>query len=302
VLLLVSLGGVAVAVWLGWVVSRTALRPVAQLTEAAEHVARTRDLSRRISTGTSDDELGRLGTSFNTMLEALEASQNAQRQLVADASHELRTPLTSIRTNIEVLAAENALSTEDRRRLVEDLVGQLEELTLLMSDLVDLARGDEPDLATDDVRLDHLVVETVERARRNAPDKRFHVQVEPCVVHGMPARLERAVMNLLDNAAKWSPQGGVVEVTLKDGELSVRDHGPGIAESDIPFVFDRFYRAPAARGLPGSGLGLAIVRQVAESHGGAVAVESPNGGGACLRLRVPRVSGTVPLDRRSWES
>jgi len=285
-LALVSLGGVALAVWLGRAVARTALSPVSQLTEAAEHVTRTRDLSRRMESH-GDDELSRLGASFNTMLEALDESQQAQRQLVVDASHELRTPLTSLRTNVEVLAGAESLSAEDRRRLVRDVVGQLEELTELITDLVDLARGAEPDLGIEDVRLDVLASEAVERAGRHAPDKRFTVTAEPCLVRSVPAKLDRAVSNLLDNAAKWSPPGGTVEVTVRDGEVAVRDHGPGIAEGDLPFIFDRFYRARAARGLPGSGLGLAIVRQVAELHGGSVVAETAEGGGARLRLRLP---------------
>jgi two-component system, OmpR family, sensor histidine kinase MprB len=288
-LLLVSLGGIALAIWLGRLVARAALKPVSQLTSAAEHVARTRDLSRRMDTS-GRDELSRLGASFNTMLEALEVSQKAQRQLVADASHELRTPLTSLRTNIEVLAGTDALPPEDRRRLLRDVVGQLDELTVLVSDLVDLARGTEPDLESEDVRLDMVVEDAVERARRHAPDKRFVTDLEPFLVRGVPARLDRAVSNLLDNAAKWSPSGGRIEVVMRDGEVSVRDHGPGIDEADLPFIFDRFYRASTARGLPGSGLGLAIVRQVAESHGGSVSAESPTGGGALLRLRVPRLA------------
>jgi two-component system, OmpR family, sensor histidine kinase MprB len=287
-LVLVSLGGVALAIWLGRLVARAALKPVSQLTSAAEHVARTRDLSRRMDTS-GRDELSRLGASFNTMLEALEESQKAQRQLVADASHELRTPLTSLRTNIEVLAAADSLSPEDRHRLLRDVVGQLEELTVLVTDLVDLARGAEPDLAIEEVRLDELIEEAVERARRHAPDSRFVTELEPTLVRGVPTRLVRAVSNMLDNAAKWSPPGGLIEVRLRGGELSVRDHGPGIEQSDLPFVFDRFYRAPSARGLPGSGLGLAIVRQVAEFHGGNVAAESPAGGGALLRMRLPAV-------------
>jgi two-component system sensor histidine kinase MprB len=285
-LIVISLGGIALAVWLGRMVARAALRPVVQLTEAAEHVARTRDLSRRMSTG-GTDELSRLGASFNTMLEALEASQKAQRQLVADASHELRTPLTSLRTNIEVLAGADALSREDRERLLADVSGQLEELTLLVTDLVDLARGAESEPAFEEVRLDSLVGEAVERARRHAPDVQFETRLEPCLVRGVPARLDRAVTNLLDNAAKWSPRGGRVEVTVSDGEVAVRDYGPGIDSSDLPFIFDRFYRASSARGLPGSGLGLAIVRHVAELHGGAVSAESPRGGGARLRLKLP---------------
>jgi two-component system, OmpR family, sensor histidine kinase MprB len=284
-LALISLGGIALAVWLGRLVARAALTPVKQLTGAAEHVARTRDLSRRIrADGT--DELSRLGTSFNTMLEALADAERSQRQLVADASHELRTPLTSLRTNVEVLAA-GTLPPEDRERLVRDLVVQLDELTVLVSDLVDLARGDEPEAGLEDVRLDALVADAVERARRHAGDKVFFTELEPCLVQGMPGRLDRAVTNLLDNAAKWSPAGGQIEVRVRDGEVNVRDHGPGIADSDLPYVFDRFYRAPAARGLPGSGLGLAIVRQVAESHGGTVVAERANGGGARMSLKLP---------------
>jgi len=284
-LVLISLGGIALAVWLGRLVARAALTPVKQLTKAAEHVARTRDLSRRIhSEGT--DELSRLGASFNTMLEALADAERSQRQLVADASHELRTPLTSLRTNIEVLSS-GMLPPDDQERLLRDLVAQLDELTVLVADLVDLARGDEPDAAVEDVRLDALVADAVERARRHAADKVFFTDLRPCLVEGVPGRLDRAVTNLLDNAAKWSPPGGQIEVTVHDGELRVRDHGPGIADSDLPYVFDRFYRAPAARGLPGSGLGLAIVRQVAESHGGTVTAERPNGGGASMRLKLP---------------
>jgi two-component system sensor histidine kinase MprB len=285
-LLIISLGGIALAVWLGRLVARTALRPVADLTAAAEHVARTRDLGRRMGTAGSD-ELSRLGRSFNTMLEALEESQRTQRQLVSDASHELRTPLTSLRTNIEVLADANSLPPEDRRRLLRDVVSQLDELTTLVTDLVDLARGDEPELEIEDVRLDVLVAEAVERARAHAGDKQFLLEIEPCLVRGVPARLDRAVRNLLDNAAKWSPPGGSIEVRVRDGEVSVRDHGSGIDASDLPFIFDRFYRSESARGLPGSGLGLAIVRQVAESHGGTVTAESPPDGGARLRLTLP---------------
>jgi two-component system, OmpR family, sensor histidine kinase MprB len=284
-LALISLGGIALAVWLGRIVARTALRPVRQLTEAAEHVARTRDLSRRIrADGT--DELSRLGASFNTMLEALADAERSQRRLVADASHELRTPLTSLRTNIEVLSS-GRLPPEEHERLLHDLIAQLEELTVLVADLVDLARGDEPEADIEDVRLDTLVAEAVERARRHASDKVFSTQLEPCLVEGVPGRLDRAVTNLLDNAAKWSPAGGRIEVSVRDGEVTVRDHGPGIADADLPYVFDRFYRAQGARGLPGSGLGLAIVRQVAESHGGSVVAERANGGGARMSIKLP---------------
>jgi two-component system, OmpR family, sensor histidine kinase MprB len=301
-LALICLFGIALAVWLGRMVARTALRPVSDLTDAAEHIAETRDLSRRIQ-ATGGDELSRLGTSFNTMLQALDDSQQAQRQLVEDASHELRTPLTSLRTNIEVLANADSLPPEDRRRLLSDVVRQLEELTALVSGLVDLARGEEPEDASEDVRFDRLVAEAVDRAQIHAPDKSFSVELEPCTVHGVPGRLDRAVSNLLDNAAKWSPPGGIIEVTLRVGELTVRDHGPGIDPADVPHVFDRFYRAPAARRLPGSGLGLAIVRQVAGSHGGEVLAQSAEGGGArlVLRLEMVQVEESAPeRDGRLW--
>jgi two-component system sensor histidine kinase MprB len=285
-LTLITLGGIALAVWLGRLVARAALRPVVRLTDAAEHVARTRDLTRRMHASGSD-ELSRLGASFNSMLEALENSQKAQRQLVADASHELRTPLTSLRTNVEVLARADLLSPEERKRLLGDVVAQLEELTDLVAALVDLARGDEPEHIVEEVRLDDVVENAIERARRHDPDKHFEVEAEPCLVRGSAERLERAVSNLLDNAAKWSPPGGRVEVGVRDGTVTVRDHGPGVDPQDLPYIFDRFYRARAARGLPGSGLGLAIVRQVADSHGGHVRAENAPGGGTLMRFELP---------------
>jgi two-component system sensor histidine kinase MprB len=282
-----ALAGIAIAVLLSRLAMKTAVRPVTELTTTAEHVASTRDLTRRISAH-GDDELSRLASAFNTMLEALEHSQKAQRQLVADASHELRTPLTSLRTNLEVLARGEPLDPVDREALRADLVTQLEELTALVGDLVELARDQEPGApCVEDVRLDRLVAHALERARRHSPGVRFDASLEPAVVVGMPSRLDRAVANLLDNAAKWSSH---VEVRIRGGELTVRDHGPGIPAADRPHVFDRFYRADSARGRPGSGLGLAIVRQVAESHGGTVAAEAAEGGGALLRLRLPAFS------------
>jgi two-component system sensor histidine kinase MprB len=223
------------------------------------------------------------------MLEALADARRAQRRLVADASHELRTPLTSLRTNLEVLGAEHALAPTDRERLRTDVVAQLEELSVLVGDLIDLAREEEPreDAALQDVRLDELVAHAVARARRHAPVVSFVSDLEPCLVRGAPERLDRAVANLLDNAAKWSPPGATVEVRVRDGAVTVRDHGPGIAAEDLPFVFDRFYRAADARGRAGSGLGLAIVRQVAEAHGGEVSAAPADGGGALLCLRLP---------------
>lgn len=286
-LMLVALAGVGIAAGLGLVVARTALAPVRRLTEATEHVTETHDLTRRIEDeGHGRDELSRLAASFNAMLAALEEASRAQRQLVADASHELRTPLTSLRTNIEVLARDRAMPSEERERLLADVVEQLAEMTALVAELVELARGDRQVGMAEDVRLDLLVAEAVERARRNAPRIQFAPELHESTVHGVRGSIERAVANLLDNAAKWSPETGTVEVRVADGQVTVRDHGPGIGEEDLPYVFDRFYRAPAARGMPGSGLGLAIVRQVADAHGGEVTAEHAKGDGTRIRLQL----------------
>ncbi|MGH2714314.1 MAG: ATP-binding protein, partial [Thermoleophilaceae bacterium] len=255
----VGLGGVGLAGGLGLAVTRTATRPVRELSETAEHVARTRDLSRRID-ARGDDELSRLAASFNTMLGALERSMRAQRQLVADASHELRTPLTSLRTNVEVLAGANgSLPPRERAGMLRAVVGQLEELTGLVEDLVDLARDGEREQELEPVRLDLLVADTVARARRLHPGREIHTELEETLVDGSPRRLDRAVSNLLDNAAKWGPPDAPIDVALRQGRLVVRDRGPGFEAEDLPRVFDRFYRARSARGLSGSGLGLAIV-------------------------------------------
>lgn len=282
-LLLIAVSGVAIAALLGLVVSRAALAPVTRLTETAERVSETRDLSERIDVS-GRDELSRLATSFNTMLAALEDSTRAQRQLVADASHELRTPLTSLRTNIEVLASDRALPAGERGRLLSDVVEQLGEMTTLVAELIELARAEQQATEPEDVRLDLLTADAVERARRNRPGAEFSAELEESVVRGVPATIERAIANLLDNAAKWTPPGAEVEVRVRDGRLTVRDHGPGIADEDLPYVFDRFYRARSARGMPGSGLGLAIVRQVAEAHGGEVVAERVEGGGTRMVL------------------
>ena len=284
-LVVLALCGIAVAAMLGGVVARGALAPVRSLTRTAEHVTTTSDLTKRIEVE-GDDELARLAASFNSMLEALEVSIGKQRQLVADASHELRTPLTSIRTNIEVLQRNEELSAEERQRLLPQIVEQVQELTVLIGDLVELSRGTEPPARVEEIRLDLIVREAVDRARRHAPGVTFALNLRESVVRGVPERVERAVANLLDNAAKWNPDGKPVEVTVDAGEVTVRDHGPGISKQDLPFIFDRFYRSAAARGRPGSGLGLAIVRQVAESHGGEVAVEDAEDGGARFRLKL----------------
>jgi two-component system sensor histidine kinase MprB len=291
VLIAVTVGGVGMAAGLGLLVARGTLSPVRRLTDTAEHVAATQDLSQRLPEG-GRDEIDRLGASFNTMLAALESSREAQRQLVADASHELRTPLTSVRTNLELLARAPDLPEAERERIVISVGGQVEELSVLVGDLVDLARpnGCDSGEELEDVRLDLLVSEAVAGARSHAADREFTVDAAPCVVSGSRARLHRAVRNLLDNAVKWSPPRTPIEIAVRDGEVVVRDHGPGIADDDLPHVFDRFYRASSARGLPGSGLGLAIVRQVAEAHGGTVCAESVSDGGARLRLRLSPIS------------
>jgi two-component system, OmpR family, sensor histidine kinase MprB len=289
-LVVVAVAGAALAAALGRVIARTALAPVARLTRTAEHVAQTRDLGSRIDVPDRGDELSRLAASFNSMLTELDRATSAQRRLVADASHELRTPLTSLRTNLEVLAREDGLGEVDRSRLLADVVTQLEELSELVSDLVELARDDDAEARSlEDVELDDLVGGAVARAQRSAREVRFETELAPCVVRGDPDRLARATANLLDNAAKWSPPGASIEVQLsRDGELAVRDHGPGIDPADLPHVFDRFYRAPGSRGTPGSGLGLAIVSEVARSHGGSVDAAPAPGGGTVLRLRIPR--------------
>ena len=285
-LIVLALAGIALAAGLGLAVARAVLAPVQRLTRTAEEVSETRDLSRRIEASGSD-ELSRLATTFNTMLGALEDSARAQRQLVSDASHELRTPLTSLRTNIEVLARDQALPPGEREQLLRDVTEQLLEMTALIAELVELARGDQAPAEPADVRLDVITADAIERTRRNRPGATFRPRLEESLIRGVPATIERAISNLLDNAAKWSPAGGEVEVDVQGGDVVVRDHGPGIDEGDLPFVFDRFYRAPAARGLPGSGLGLAIVRQVAEAHGGTVTAEPAEGGGTRVRLSLP---------------
>jgi two-component system sensor histidine kinase MprB len=285
IMIAIGLSGIGLAAALGLVVAGAALRPVRRLTDAADEVGRTRNLGLRVE-AQGDDELARLGATFNAMLAALDESVSAQRRLVVDASHELRTPLTSMRTNIEVLARAERLEPAERERLRQDVLQQIEELSLLITDVVDLARGDEPTAETEDVRLDLLVQDVVERAARHAPRVQFTTELHPSIVRGVPRRLERAVANLLDNAAKWSPEGAHVVVSVNGGEVMVRDEGPGFSAEDLPFVFDRFYRSRAARAKPGSGLGLAIVRQVAEEHGGAVEASNVNGGGAVVRFRV----------------
>jgi two-component system sensor histidine kinase MprB len=293
ILIALAVGGIALAALLGRFVAGAVLTPVRRLTDSAEHVAQTRDLGHRIEDA-GRDELGRLATSFNAMLDALEGtvraldeSARAQRQLVADASHELRTPVTSLRTNIEILQRADELPVEERGRLIADVVEQLEELSALVGDLIELARDEDRHDAAEELRLDTLVAEAIARARLHAPQARFDAQLGETVVMGVPERLGRAVNNLLDNAVKFAGTAKPIEVRLHDGELTVRDHGPGVDPAELPHIFDRFYRGAEARALPGSGLGLAIVRQVADAHRGSVSVEAAAGGGTIARLRLP---------------
>ena len=272
-----------------------------RLTRAAERIAETGDPSERVAGTGGHDELARLGTAFNTMLAALEESIETQRRFVADASHELRTPLTSLQTNIEVLKEQERLEPEQRGRLFADLEREAHEMRDLITGLLELARGD-ANLERTTVQVDEIVEGAVERARARFPNVHFNAHIEPTTVDGIPARLERAVWNLLENAGKWTTAGSSVDVTLSNGELRVRDHGPGIAAEDREHVFDRFYRSAAARSLPGSGLGLAIVREVAEAHGGSVTAEEAPGGGALLRLRFAlEFLGPAHLRLIPWE-
>ena len=305
-LALLSAAGVGLAALAGWGVARAGLAPVGRLAAVAEQVTETGDPGRRVEVDRAD-ELGRLAASFNTMLGALQRSLAAQRQLVSDASHELRTPLTSLRINSELLAAEPGLPEAERQEILDRVVAQVAELSQLVAGVTELARGDdlpgedlaqreEPDAAPGDVDFAEVVAAALAGARRDWPRTVFTADLAPCLIRGHAERLKTAVRNLLDNAAKFGPPGGPVEVRLDAGELTVRDHGPGIPPGDLPRVFDRFYRATAARGVPGSGLGLSIVRQVAAGYGGTVQAESAAGGGTLLRFRLPALEPEAPRD------
>lgn len=282
--------GVGVAAWAGFAIARAGLRPVERLTAAAEHVAATEELEPIETRG--HDELARLASSFNAMLVALRASRDRQQQLVADAGHELRTPLTSLRTNLDLLAqsmdaGERGLPPAERDALVADVRAQIEELTGLVQDLVELARDDPPAAQAEEVDFAEVCERAVDRVRRRAASLTFDAELAPWSVRGDATALERAVTNILDNAAKWSPPAGKVSVRLERGELTVTDDGPGIADADLPHIFDRFYRSPDARRLPGSGLGLAIVKQVAGWHRGSVTAGRASGGGTVVTFRLP---------------
>ncbi|HXP28452.1 MAG TPA: HAMP domain-containing sensor histidine kinase [Solirubrobacteraceae bacterium] len=282
ILVLVGICGIALAALLGALVARTALAPIVRFTRRTESLAGELDLSERLDVH-GRDELSRLARSFNTTLAALEAALASQRQLIADASHELRTPIATLRANIQILEDAERLPPAEQARLHADIVDELDELTALVGDVVELARGARSDDELADVRLDEIVRDAVAVARRRG-GVRFELDAQPTLVRGEGMRISRAVANLLDNARKWSPDDGVVDVVVRDGVLSVRDHGPGFADDDLPRVFERFYRSERARKLPGSGLGLAIVRQAAEAHGGYARAANADGGGARLEV------------------
>lgn len=295
VLLVVGGGGVALAALAGTTVARAGLRPVARLTRAAERVARTQDLTPMPVSG--NDELARLTESFNTMLRGLADSRDRQARLVADAGHELRTPLTSLRTNLELLIAASepgapAMPPQDMIELRSDVMAQIEELSTLVGDLVDLAREDAPEVVHEEVDLVEVITRSLDRVRRRRTDVDFHTTVTPWFTFGEEHGLDRAVLNVLDNAAKWSPRGRPVQVTLNQidvgtAELTVADAGPGIPEEDRELVFERFYRSTQSRSMPGSGLGLAIVRQVVTRNGGTVRAEQSDLGGTLIRMTLP---------------
>lgn len=291
-LIAISVAAVALAALIGRVVAAAATAPVHRVAEAAEAVAQTGELSHHITVRGGDD-LGRLATSFNTMLDALSGSLAQQRQLVADASHELRTPLATVRTNVEVLARADELPADERAELIRDTVAQIAELTRLVGDLVELARGDGQEEPFTVIDLNELTRSIVGLAGRNHPSIVFRVDGVPSLIRGAPGRVSRAVSNLIDNAAKWSPPGAEVEIAVRDGTMTVRDHGPGIDPADLPHVFDRFYRSPEARTMPGSGLGLAIVKQVVDSHDGTIRAANATGGGARFVLHFPTAGGAA---------
>ncbi|MFI0418527.1 sensor histidine kinase [Spongiactinospora sp. 9N601] len=283
----------------GLLISRTALRPVGKLTGAVEHVGRTGDLTTRIPVeGT--DEIARLGAAFNSMTSALTRSRDRQRRLIADAGHELRTPLTSLRANIDLLLRSEhtgrAIDPAAKRRLLGSLKAQFEELSTLVGDLLQLARPEGDHKPGEPIAFHDLVSVAVARARLRAPTVHVTADLSTWHVTGHAPTLSRAVMNLLDNAVKFSPPGGTVEVRLREGRLSVRDHGPGVPAEDLEHVFDRFWRSPTARSLPGSGLGLAIVAQAARDVGGEAGMANAQGGGAEAWISLPGVVFSSPVN------
>ncbi|MCX5421816.1 HAMP domain-containing sensor histidine kinase [Streptomyces sp. NBC_00078] len=293
VLLLVSGVGVLGAGAAGLAVARAGLRPVDKLTEAVEHVARTEDLGIRIPVeDDAEDEVARLSRSFNSMTASLASSRDLQQQLIADAGHELRTPLTSLRTNIELLARSEEtgrpIPPADRKALLASVKAQMTELAALIGDLQELSRSEgQRGERVQVVSLEDTVEAALRRARLRGPELTINADLQPWYVRAEPSALERAIVNILDNAVKFSPEGGTVEVELGSGILTVRDHGPGIPADELPYVFDRFWRSPSARALSGSGLGLSIVARTVEQAGGEVGLARADGGGTVATVRLP---------------
>ena len=275
----------AVSAIVGWLIARRSTRPLVQLTDAAEEVATTGRFDVPVPAA-GKDEPGRLARSFATMLAALSQSRDQQQQLVQDAGHELRTPLTSLRTNVETLQRYPNLPEETRESILADLQSETRELGSLVDELVQLATDTWDDEPEENVSIDQIVERVADRTRRRT-GRVVEVDAQPFEVLGRPRELTRAIGNLVDNAAKFSEAPGAVEVTVRNGSVQVRDHGPGIALADQPHVFDRFYRSADARSKAGSGLGLAIVDQIARNHGGAVRVENAEDGGAIFTLTFP---------------
>lgn len=283
-LLLITIVGIGLAAALGRLVADVALRPVARFTDEAEEIAAGSDARRRLGAH-SRDEIGRLAESFNRTLDTLERSLDAQRRLIADAGHELRTPIASVRANVQLLERADELPADDVAEIRRDIVLELDELTELLADVIELARGADPDAPVDEVRLDEVVRDSAERAvRRGDSNVSVELDLEPTVVVGDAPRIARALANVVDNARKWSPDGGVIHVSMHDGTVRVRDEGPGIPEAELDLVWDRFHRADTARSMSGSGLGLAIVRQIVEAHGGRAKLRNAPGGGAEVDL------------------
>ncbi|MFH8701794.1 HAMP domain-containing sensor histidine kinase [Streptomyces chartreusis] len=300
ILLLVSGVGVLGAGAAGLAVARAGLRPVDKLTEAVEHVARTEDLNIRIPVeDEAEDEVARLSRSFNSMTSALASSRELQQQLIADAGHELRTPLTSLRTNIELLTRSEEtgrpIPEADRKALLASVKAQMTELAALIGDLQELSRSEgQRGERVQVISLEDTVEAALRRARLRGPELTITADIQPWYVRAEPAALERAVVNILDNAVKFSPEAGTIEVALHDGVLTVRDHGPGIPADELPYVFDRFWRSPSARALPGSGLGLSIVARTIEQSGGQVTLSHADGGGTVATVRLPGAPTAPP--------
>ncbi|MGW9590388.1 HAMP domain-containing sensor histidine kinase [Streptomyces chartreusis] len=302
ILLLVSGVGVLGAGAAGLAVARAGLRPVDKLTEAVEHVARTEDLNIRIPVeDEAEDEVARLSRSFNSMTSALASSRELQQQLIADAGHELRTPLTSLRTNIELLTRSEEtgrpIPEADRKALLASVKAQMTELAALIGDLQELSRSEgQRGERVQVISLEDTVEAALRRARLRGPELTITADIQPWYVRAEPAALERAVVNILDNAVKFSPEAGTIEVGLHDGVLTVRDHGPGIPAEELPYVFDRFWRSPSARALPGSGLGLSIVARTVEQAGGQVTLSHADGGGTVATVRLPGAPTPPPAE------